>query len=298
MRERLRNSCHFYAWITIIFWSVAFIFTKEAMKYFDAYTTGFGRYIVASVILIVYLYVKKIPLPKKKDIPLFIVSGAIGFFLYMIVFNTAATMLPSATCSIVIAMAPILTALEASFWYQEKIKGYQWFAFAVSFLGILVLLGIGDGITINRGVLWAVASAVVLGTYNTWQRKLTKTYTGLQSAAYSILFGTLMLGIFAPRAFVQAGSASLKALFGLVIMGIFSSAVSYVCWSKAFSLAKRTSDVSNYMFITPFLTALIGFVVNREVPDLQTLIGGVLIISGVLLFRIQDFVGAKNGNTE
>ena len=56
-------------------------------------------------------------------------------------------------------------------------------------------------------------------------------------------------------------------------------------WAKASSKAKNTSQVSNYMFVTPFLTSILGFLMAGEVPDQATLIGGGIILLGVLLFN-------------
>jgi hypothetical protein len=41
---------------------------------------------------------------------------------------------------------------------------------------------------------------------------------------------------------------------------LFPNAIDYLWWSKAFFVAAKTSDVTNFMFITPLLAALMGFV--------------------------------------
>ena len=39
------------------------------------------------------------------------------------------------------------------------------------------------------------------------------------------------------------------------------------------------------MFVTPFLTSILGFWLANEIPDRATLVGGSIILSGVLLFN-------------
>ena len=58
-----------------------------------------------------------------------------------------------------------------------------------------------------------------------------------------------------------------------------------MAWTKAFAKAKQTSQVSNYMFVTPFLASLLGFLLAGEVPDRATLVGGAIILAGLLLFN-------------
>jgi drug/metabolite transporter (DMT)-like permease len=69
------------------------------------------------------------------------------------------------------------------------------------------------------------------------------------------------------------------------IMGVFSSAIAYVSWSIAFAKANKASQVSNYMFVTPFLASVLGFLIASEVPNRQTLIGGTIILIGLLIFN-------------
>ena len=59
----------------------------------------------------------------------------------------------------------------------------------------------------------------------------------------------------------------------LIFLGIFASAIAYVTWTIALSKAKKTLEVSNYMFVTPFFATMLGFLLNHEVPTLSTAIG-------------------------
>ena len=130
-----------------------------------------------------------------------------------------------------------------------------------------------------------MSAALALSIYNLLQRKLTKTYTALQASAYSIILGTCMLAVFAPTAIREVSQAPAMQYFYLAVLGVCSSAVAYVSWAKAFSKAKKTSQVSNYMFVTPFLTSILGFLLAGEVPDRATLVGGGIILLGVFLFN-------------
>ena len=104
-----------------------------------------------------------------------------------------------------------------------------------------------------------------------------------------------MLAIFSPSAFKEISVAPPIQYVYIAILGIFSSAVGYICWAKAFSKAKKTSQVSNYMFVTPFLASIFGFIFAGEVPDKATLVGGGIILFGVLIF---NFGGALIKNKE
>ena len=282
---KFKNSFHPYAMVTIVFWSLAYVLTRLTLQFFSAFSLGFLRYFVASGALLVIAAMTKMQLPRKRDIPWFLAAGGIGFFFYMIAFNQGQATVTAATGSVVIATVPVITALFARFVYGEKLMRFQWCAIAVEFVGVAVLTLMNSTFSVNTGLLWLLSAALALSIYNLLQRKLTKTYTALQASAYSILFGTCMLGVFAPTAIREVSQAPAIQYFYLAVLGICSSAIAYVSWAKAFSKAKKTSQVSNYMFVTPFLTSILGFLLAGEVPDQATLVGGGIILLGVFLFN-------------
>lgn len=282
---KFKNSFHPYAMVTIVFWSLAYVLTRLTLQFFSAFSLGFLRYFVASGALLVIAVMTKMQLPRKRDIPWFLASGGIGFFFYMIAFNQGQATVTAATGSVVIATVPVITALFARFVYGEKLMRFQWCAIAVEFVGVAVLTLMNSTFSVNTGLLWLLLAALALSIYNLLQRKLTKTYTALQASAYSILFGTCMLAVFAPTAIQEVSQAPSIQYFYLAVLGVCSSAVAYVSWAKAFSKARKTSQVSNYMFVTPFLTSILGFLLAGEVPDKATLVGGGIILLGVFLFN-------------
>ena len=286
---KFRDSFHPYAMVTIVFWSLAYVLTRLALQYFTAFSLGFLRYFIASCTLMVVAILTKMQPPRKTDLPWFLLSGAVGFFLYMIVFNKGQELVTASTASVVIATVPVITALLARFVYQEKLRGFQWAAIAIEFAGVAVLTLMNGVLSINIGLLWLLLAALALSIYNLLQRKLTEAYTALQTSTFSIFFGTLLLAVFLPVSIKEVSHAPGIQLFYISMLGIFSSAIAYVAWAKAFAKAKQTSQVSNYMFITPFLTSLLGLLI-AEVPDQSTLVGGTIILFGVLVFNFGEKV--------
>ncbi len=280
-----KNSFHPYAITTIVFWSLAYVFTRLTLRYFSAFSLGFLRYAIASGALLVAVVLLKLRAPDRKDLPWFLAAGAAGFFLYMIAFNQGQAAVTAATGSVVIATVPVMTAVLARFVYREKLAAFQWFAIFVEFAGVVVLTLMNGSFSVNAGLLWLLLAALLLSVYNLLQRKLTQTYTALQTTAYSIFCGTLMLAVFSPAAAREIARAPAIQFFYLAVLGVCSSAVAYVAWAGAFARAKQTSQVSNYMFVTPFLTSVLGFLLAGEVPDAATLIGGGIIMTGVLIFN-------------
>ncbi|MBE5982342.1 MAG: DMT family transporter [Paenibacillaceae bacterium] len=285
---KLKNNFHIYAMITIIFWSLAYVLTRLSLQYFTPFSLGFLRYFVASCTLIIVWILTRMKLPQRKDLPYFMLAGALGFFFYMIAFNLGQKTVTASTGSIVIATVPLLTAFLARFVYKEKLSFIQWVALIIEFAGVAVLTLMNGILSFNIGLVWLFLAALALSLYNLLQRRLTKKYTALQTSAFSIFFGTILLSVFLPVSVKPVFDAPPIQWVYLVILGVFSSAIAYVSWSKAFAKAEKTSQVSNYMFVTPFLTSLLGFLLADEIPELSTLAGGAIILCGVFVFNFGE----------
>lgn len=282
---RLKDSFHPYAALTIAGWSLAYVLTRMALPYFSPLALAVVRYLFASLALLVVVLVRRIRPPKPRDLGWFALAGVCGFTLYVVVFNKGSQTVTAATSSVVIATVPVMTALLASVVFKERLAPLQWAGTLVSFAGVAVLTVLEGGLAVNAGILWLLLAAVLLSSYNLMLRRLTRSYPALDATAYCIFIGTLLYAPFMPGAIGELVAAPPVAWMYVALMGVFCSAVAYVSWSTALAKAKRTSAVSNYMFVTPFVTSVLGFLMAGEAIDLATLVGGAIILGGMALYR-------------
>ena len=273
------------AFIAIFFWATAFVLTKVVLKEVDVTTLGVLRYFFVSIIVVFILIKKKISLPEVKDIPAFIFAGFSGYAGYIALFNIATLLSSPSTLSVINALAPAITAIVAYFIFNEKIKLIGWLSMGISFCGILILT-LWDGVlTVNKGILYMLAGCLLLSLYNISQRYLTKKYSSFDVSMYSMLIGGILLVIYSPSSITNMFSISFTSLILIIYMSIFPSIISYFFWTKAFELAKNTTEVTSFMFVTPVLATLMGIIILGDIPKLSTLIGGVVIILGMILFN-------------
>ena len=285
---KFRDSFHPYAMTTILFWSLAYVLTRLVLRDYSALSLGFLRYLFASLAMLALMRAAHGKRPRRADVKWFLLSGAVGFFLYMIAFNKGCETVTAATSSVVIAVVPVLTALMARIVHGERLRAHQWAAIAVEFSGVLILTLMDGAFSVNRGLIWLILAALALSVYNLLQRRLTRTYSGLEASAYSIFAGTILLAAFLPKSVGEVRGAPPVDLLYIAILGVFSSAVAYAAWAQAFKKAEKASSVSNYMFVTPFLTSLMGYAFLGERLDAPTMLGGGVILAGVVLFNFGE----------
>lgn len=285
------NSALVLAFLTVMLWSTGFVFTRIAVRDIGPFPLGLLRYGSAAVILVVIGLVKRIGLPKLKDVPLFLVLGALGFFFYQIFFNIAMTTITAATASVVTATVPVLTAFFASLLFREKLGNLGWIAVCIEFAGILVLTLWQREVSIGWGLVWMIIAALCFAGYNLIQRFAVTRYTPLQSTVYTIVASAFMFLLFLPQAIEEVRTAPVQSLLAVLFMGIFPSAIGFLLWTKALSIAKQIGDVTNFMFVTPLLSTLLEIVLIGDIPDAGTITGGLMILLGVALFNNRARVG-------
>ena len=273
------------AFIAIFFWATAFVLTKVVLKEVDVTTLGVLRYFFASIIVIFILIKQKISLPKLKDIPAFVFAGFSGYAGYIVFFNMATLLSSPSTLSVINALAPAITAIVAYFIFNEKIKIIGWISMGISFCGILILTLWNGTLTVNKGVIYMLIGCVLLSLYNISQRYLTKKYSSFDVSMYSMLIGGILLVVYSPSSVRNIFSISFNSLILIIYMSVFPSIISYFFWTKAFEIAKHTTEVTSFMFVTPVLATLMGIIILGDIPKLSTLIGGIIIILGMILFN-------------
>ena len=249
------------AFIAIFFWATAFVLTKVVLKEVDATSVGVLRYFFSSIIVIFILIKQKISLPALKDIPAFLFAGFSGYAGYIALFNMATLLSSPSTLSVINALAPAITAIVAYFIFNERIKLIGWFSMGISFCGILILTLWDGALTVNKGILYMLAGCLLLSLYNISQRYLTKKYSSFDVSMYSMLIGGILLVIYSPSSVANIFSISFTSLILIIYMSIFPSVISYFFWTKAFELAKSTTEVTSFMFVTPVLATFMGIII-------------------------------------
>ena len=287
MRNKNSTKMHIYALSTILLWSTAFPVTRIVGESITPTALGTLRCVSAAVFLIILGVMNHIRLPKGiKDCGMLALAGALGFGFYMIFFNTGMQTLTSATSSLVIATTPVMTALAASRLYNERLTRTGYLSIAAAFIGVIVLLLWKGVLSINIGVIWTLGAAVLFCGYNLMNRKLQAIgYSSIEIMTYAMISAAVILLIAAPDAFAEGYKAGIRNALLAVYMGIAISATGYFLWAKAFENAAHTSDVTNYMFLTPLVTTVLGFITLGEIPDIGTVIGGIIIITSVIVFN-------------
>lgn len=272
---------------TIVVWATAFPFGKVALQSVDALTLSVARVVGGAILMLIIGVFKGLHIPTSwREWGIYILLGATGNFVYQVVFNEGLRTIPAATSSIIMALTPMTTALMALVVYKDKIRPIGWIFTITAFIGVAVIILWNSTLTIPMGAIWTLIGMILFAVYNILNRGLSlKGYNSITIAMWSMFTGAIMALPFADHAIEMIGAAPITAKLAMVYLAFFSSALGFVFWSYAFEHAEKVSDVTNFMYISPIVAAVVAAFLLGEYPNMGLYIGAPIILGSLYLFN-------------
>lgn len=168
-REKLTGSL--FALFTITVWGSTFISSKKLLITYTPSQIMLVRFLLAYCALWL-LRPRKLALTGKQELR-FLLLGLFGCSIYFYTENTALTYTLASNVSIIVAAAPIFTAVLAHFAGEERFRRQTLWGFLIAFTGVVLVVCNGTFILkLNpRGDLLALGAAACWACYSVLMRK-------------------------------------------------------------------------------------------------------------------------------
>ncbi len=283
------------AGITIVLWASAFPGIRAALHAYTPAHVALLRYATASLVLAGYALIRRMRLPRWRDLPGITLLGLVGIAFYNLMLNIGEVSVPSAVASFIIASAPIFMAIEAKVLLGERLRRWGWIGIVISFSGVAVMsLGGAHGIHLDWRVLVVLLAALAQSLYSVKQKSFLTRYSAFECTAYAIWAGTAFLLFFAPGLLTEIHSAPLSATLANIYLGVFPGAIAYVSWAYALSRLPA-STAASYLYLVPVVATGIAWLWLSELPAALALLGGMLVLVGVILVNTWGKAMIKRG---
>lgn len=198
--------------------------------------------------------VKKLSLPKRRDLPLIFVIGILQIALYIYLANIGLTYLPAGRSSLLAYTTPLWVMPATIFIFHEKSTFLHWMGFVLGLTGLFILLSpwelnwqdknilFGAAMLLLASLSWAIS--MLCARYMHW------TKSPLELIPWQLLLGAIPMLIYA---YLQEPAMqitwSAPLLVSLVYTGVIVTGLSY--WS--------------------------GVVINKELPTMIVSLGFLLV---------------------
>jgi drug/metabolite transporter (DMT)-like permease len=209
--------------------------------------------------------------------------GLFGVTAYHLAISYGLVTVAAGAASMIVNTAPVFTALLAALFLGERLRLLGWAGMLVSLSGAAVIaLEQGKGIHFAPEAGYLLIGAIVWALNMVLQKPLLKKYSPLEVTAWSIWIGTVPLLFFTPQLLSALQTAPPSSTAMLVYLGVVPIGAAYVMW--AFVMSRMTaSRAAGFLYLIPVIATLIGWAWLHEAPKPLGILGGVLVISGLVL---------------
>jgi len=273
---------------TVALWALNIPIVKIAVVGWNPMAFSFVRFGLGAAIYAVFVLVREGSLRvQRRDIPLFLVGGAIGIALNQYSFMYAVKETTASTVTLLFATTPLWAALVARLLGWEFVKPWFWGAIGICVAGVvLVLIGSGGNLSFNSlfGDVLALGAAATWGTYSVLIRPLLKRYSATHVSAIMMLVGAPLIAIVGLPQLLNQNFSHFTggSWFGLGYALVASLMVANLLWFIAIHKAGTARAVA-LMPLQPFLGVIFSALLLGERLDWKELAGGVIIIIGITI---------------
>lgn len=269
--------------VALLTWSSAYAAIAYSLASFTPGEVAFCRLAIGSVCFAALLAIRRAPLPARRDWPQLALLGVIGLSVYHLCLNYAETRIASGTASILIALVPAATAAVSAIWLHERLSARALTGLGVALLGVLlVVLASGKEVKFQPMAALVLLSVLASAIFFVGQKPLFARNSMLGVTAFTFFAGTLGALPFAGGLVSALRLAPWSHLGALIYLGIAPTFIGYLAWNIALHRASA-SQLSSFIYFSPPIAVLIGWLWLDEHPGLWTLVGGVIIVVGVAL---------------
>ncbi len=267
----------------MVLWASGFAGIRAGLAGYTPTHLAVLRFLVASLTMIVYALIARTSLPRRRDVPFILMTGIISITWYHLALNKGEQTVTAGASSMLVASAPMFTALLAHLFTGERLHARGWAGIVMAFCGVaLIALGEGGGLRFSPGAWLVLSSALATGISVILQKKYVRLYSPAEFTCHLVWAGTIFLLPFSGGLLQQMKQAPASATWAIIYIGVFPAAIAYLGWGYALKRIPA-SNAASYLYTVPVFSIFIAWLWLGEIPHGLSLLGGGVALLGVLL---------------
>ncbi len=215
--------------------------------------------------------------------------GGLNPFLYYLVLIRAYDLLRAQEAQAINYTWAITMSLLAIPLLGQRLRGLQFLAMGLGYLGALIISTHGDlfGFKMESplGFALAMGSTVIWALF--WIFGVRDALEPTLRLLLNFCCGAFYTAVWALSAGISL-SPNGPGFLGAVYIGVFEMGVTFVLWMSALRLSQTTAQVSNLIYLAPFLSLFIIHFLVGETIFISTLVGLAFILVGTVVQKFAD----------
>jgi len=266
-------------------WGCSFIFIKLGLEFLTPFGVAFVRCALGAITLLIVVKLMKIDLPKEKSTwyKLWVVAMLLNV-VPGILFAYAELHVTSVLAGIINATTPLATLIVMLIAFrEEKLKAEQIYGLILGGLGVMVVLGIWQGIGDNQltGVIALLVAVTCYGVSFPYSKR-NIIPLGLKpeaAATTQLIMAAVTLLPFYLYDGISEDNYRPANIFAMLALGILGSGFAYI-WNFSIIAAAGSSIASSVTYLTPVVAVFVGWLFLGEVIVWHEPVGALLVILG------------------
>lgn len=274
--------------LAVVLWGLSFIATKIALSELTPEAIILLRLLLGiALLLIIALFTKRdFSVSLKNHLSIFILALVAVFHLWIQITGLKYT---SATnTGWIIGVTPVFMAALGFLLFKENITFTKISGIVIAFAGLLILMSKGDILSIgfisHKGDFLVLASAFTWSIYSIINKKISLGYSPFMTILYLFIMMAVIITPFIlnSETINSVIHLSLRSWLAVIFLGVFCSGIAYVLWAQALKELEAVK-VGVLLYFEPFVTVFAAWLMLNEAVNLPTILGGLVITSGVIL---------------
>jgi drug/metabolite transporter (DMT)-like permease len=273
--------------VTLVLWASAFVAIRYLGDDFSPGALSLGRTLIGAVCLgVVAVATQGIPRPTGRQWVSLVTIGVLWFGVYNIALNAGERRVDAGTAAMLIQVSPVLVAVLAAIFLNEKFTVYIGLGLALAFTGVgLISMSSSDSSDHDViGVLLCLVSAVVYSISLILQKPLVAKLPAIHVTWLACTIGAIACLPFVGQLVDQTGDAPTSSVLWVVYLGVFPTAIAFTTYAYALQ-HMSASSLAITTYLVPPITIVMGVVFLDEAPPAMAYVGGALALVGVAVAR-------------
>lgn len=267
----------------MLVWASAFAAIRVALRSYEPAAFAALRLVIAALAFAALAPFLAIRLPKRRDLPRFVLAGAVGMTLYQLLLGFGEEDIAAGTASLLIATSPLWVVLFARLFLGERLERTALIGLTLAFAGAAVVaLSATTELRVALNAAAILGAAVCQALYIVLTKPLLERYRPIEVTAGTAWVGAVLALPFATRLPGQALDATAESTLSIVYLGLVASAIGFVFWTTALKRLPA-SVLATVLWLVPPVATLVAWLWLGEVPGGGVLAGGALVVAGVAL---------------
>lgn len=284
--------------IACFVWGSAFAFAKIGFEYMPPVRLSGFRFMIAGLILLPFLFVRRYDWSELRGQSLFILKFAIvqTFFQYGL-FYYGLNLVPASVSAIIIGAGPFFITIMAHYLLKEDRITLRKILSIVCGLSGVVFISINNGLDISQynnfylGVTALVLSNIIGSASNIIVVRHKKKLSSVALTSLSCFMGGIMLYLLS---FIVEPSDNYGlmgyplAFYGSLLWLAMIPAVAFSLWYYLINLPTvKVSEINVWKFLVPvFGVVLSWMMLENESPNIYTVSGIIIISLSIIILQM------------